>query len=68
MRVKLGLTIGLLFVAAPAFAQQITIDYDNDFDFDTTPPNGKGPVRPITVRMATGCGADSESTSWSEPI
>jgi len=35
MRAKLGLMIGLLLVAAPAFAQRITIDYDDQFDFDT---------------------------------
>jgi len=35
MRAKLGLMIGLLLVAAPTFGQKITIDYDDQFDFDT---------------------------------
>ena len=34
MRARLGLAIGLLLAAAPAFAQKITIDYDHDYDFD----------------------------------
>ena len=34
MRTRIGLTIVLLLVAAPALAQKITIDYDHDFDFE----------------------------------
>ena len=33
MKQKLGWIIGLLLIAAPAYAQEITIDYDHDFDF-----------------------------------
>jgi len=34
MRAKFALMIGLLLLAAPAFAQKITIDYAHDFDFE----------------------------------
>ena len=34
MRAKFGLMIGLVLIAAPTFAQKITIDYDQGFDFD----------------------------------
>jgi len=35
MRKLFGLFVILGFVAMPAFAQKITIDYDHDFDFNT---------------------------------
>ena len=34
MKTRLGLMIALVLLAAPAFAQKITIDYDHDYDFD----------------------------------
>ena len=33
MKAKLGWTIGLLLIASPGFAQEITIDYAQDYDF-----------------------------------
>ena len=34
MKYRLGLLVALLTIAAPAFAQTITIDYDRDYSFE----------------------------------